>query len=47
MLEPTAHLNDELARLDLPAEQARRTWQALQNIERHIYPATSLAAQSS
>jgi 2-polyprenyl-6-methoxyphenol hydroxylase-like FAD-dependent oxidoreductase len=47
MLQPTAHLNDELARLDLPAEQARRTWQALQNIERHIYPATSLAAQSS
>lgn len=47
MLEPTAYLNDELAGLDLPAEQARRTWQALQATERQIYPATSLAAQSS
>ncbi len=47
MLQPTAYLNEELARLDLPAEQARRTWQALQATERQIYPATSLAAQSS
>ena len=47
MLQPTACLNDELAGPDLPAEQARRTWQALQATERQIYPATSLAAQSS
>jgi flavin-dependent dehydrogenase len=45
-LRATAYLNDELARLDLPAEQGRRTWQALQAAERQIYPATSLAAPS-
>ena len=47
LLRPAADLDHELARLDLPAEQARRTWQALQAAERQIYPATSLAAQSS
>ena len=47
MLQPTAYLNDELAGLDLPAEQARRTWQALQAAERQIYPAASAEAQSS
>jgi flavin-dependent dehydrogenase len=47
VLRPTAYLNDKLAGLDLPAEQARRTWQALQATEGQIYPATSLAPQSS
>jgi 2-polyprenyl-6-methoxyphenol hydroxylase-like FAD-dependent oxidoreductase len=46
-LQPTADLNDQLAGLDLPPEQARRTWQALQATERQSYPATSPAAQSS
>jgi hypothetical protein len=32
--------------LDLPAEQARRAWQALQATEREIYPATSSSAAS-
>lgn len=36
-LQPTAYLNDELARLDLPAEQARHTWQALQAAERQSW----------
>lgn len=47
MLRPAAYLNDELAGLDLPADQARRTWQALQAAERQIYPATSLPTKSS
>jgi flavin-dependent dehydrogenase len=38
-LQPAAFLNDQLAGLDLPAEQARGTWQALQMAERQIYPA--------
>jgi hypothetical protein len=38
MLQPTAFLNDQLAGLDLPAEQALGTWQALQAAERQIYP---------
>jgi flavin-dependent dehydrogenase len=42
LLQPTAYLNDELAGLDLPADQARRSWQALQAAERQSYPATSL-----
>jgi flavin-dependent dehydrogenase len=37
-LQPAAVLNDRLAGLDLPAEQARGTWQALQAAERQIYP---------
>jgi len=41
-----AYLNDELAGLDLPAEQARRTWLALQAAERQIYSATSSSAAS-
>jgi flavin-dependent dehydrogenase len=46
MLQPTTYLNDQLAGLDLPAEQARSTWRALQAAERQIYPATSLEEQS-
>jgi hypothetical protein len=46
MLQPTAALNDQLAGLDLAAEQARGTWRALQAAEQRIYPATSLAEQS-
>jgi flavin-dependent dehydrogenase len=38
-LQPAAFLNDQLAGLDLPAEQARGTWQALEIAERQIYPA--------
>jgi 2-polyprenyl-6-methoxyphenol hydroxylase-like FAD-dependent oxidoreductase len=41
MLQPAAHLTEELAGLDLPAERARRTWQALQAAERQCYPVTS------
>ncbi len=37
MLQPTALLNDQLAGLDLPAEQAHGTWQALQAAERQVY----------
>jgi pimeloyl-ACP methyl ester carboxylesterase len=37
MLQPTALLNDQLAGLDLPAEQADGTWQALQAAERQVY----------
>jgi 2-polyprenyl-6-methoxyphenol hydroxylase-like FAD-dependent oxidoreductase len=44
LLRPTTNLNDELAGLQLPAEQARRTWQALQAAERQIYPAASSSA---
>jgi flavin-dependent dehydrogenase len=47
MLRPAAHLNHQLAGLDLAANRARRTWQALQATERQSYPATSPAAQSS
>jgi flavin-dependent dehydrogenase len=47
MLTPTAYLNEELAGLDLPAEQARRTWQALYAAERASYPSTALESQSS
>ena len=36
MLQPTALLNDQLAGLDLPAEQAHGTWQALQAAERRF-----------
>ena len=46
VLEPTAHVNDRLAGLDLPAQQARCAWQALQATERQIYPATSSSAAS-
>jgi hypothetical protein len=46
MLQPTAFLNDQLAGLDLSAEQAHGTWQALQAAERQVYPATSLEEQS-
>jgi hypothetical protein len=35
---------DRLAGLDLPAEQARRAWPALQATERQIYPAASSSA---
>jgi flavin-dependent dehydrogenase len=45
-LQGAADLNEKLAGLDLPAEQARRTWQALQATERQIYPATSSSAAS-
>jgi 2-polyprenyl-6-methoxyphenol hydroxylase-like FAD-dependent oxidoreductase len=38
LLQPTAYLNDELARLDLPPDQARRTWQELDAAERQSYP---------
>jgi flavin-dependent dehydrogenase len=46
-LRQAAYLNNQLARLDLPADQARRTWQELQTTERQSHPATSPAAQSS
>jgi len=46
MLQPTADINDQLAGLNLPAEQADRTWQELQAAERQSYPAT-LAARSA
>jgi len=38
VLQPTAFLSDQLAGLDLPAEQARATRQALQAAERQSYP---------
>jgi flavin-dependent dehydrogenase len=47
VLQPAAFLNDQLAGLDLPAEQARGTWQALQIAERRIYPARPSARGKS
>ena len=47
VLQPAAFLNDQLAGLDLPAEQARGTWQALEIAERQIYPARPSARERS
>ena len=47
MLQPTALLDHQLAGLNLPAEQARRAWQALQATERPTYPAAALAPRPS
>lgn len=35
LMRPTAELNYQLAGLDLPAEQAHTTWQALQAAEQY------------
>ena len=47
MLQPIAVLNDQLAGLDLPAEQARGTWQTLQAAERQIYPGEPASPRST
>ena len=42
LLQPAADLNDKLAGLDLPADQARRTWLALQATEQSPHGRNSL-----
>jgi 2-polyprenyl-6-methoxyphenol hydroxylase-like FAD-dependent oxidoreductase len=40
LLQPAADLNEELARLDLPPDRARRTWQALRAAEQSVMGGT-------
>ena len=47
LMRPAAEFNYQLAGLDLPAEQARATWQALQAAEQHITAATARGAKVS